>query len=203
MKTYVKRFLWKKGERKNYRVLVEGKELRLQELEPSEAEEEERKEREEKEKSKKKEESKKEEEPAKEEAPKVEPEPAPEVSEPVKEEVEVKPQAEEEKKPPAPKETEEEGEEDRRESKAFRFSLALARPSSARYARRKVLASLIDCRHPAVFPSRTSSPASMRRSRALGRSSSGRLDLGSSEKIPGRSTPSRYFSLATAPSHRA
>ena len=49
VKTYVKRFLWKKGERKNYRVLVEGKELRLIELEPSEAEEEERK-KEEKEK---------------------------------------------------------------------------------------------------------------------------------------------------------
>src|ERR1700733_11141156 len=50
VKTYVKRFLWKKGERKNYRVLVQGKELRLIELEASEAEKEEREEQEQKEK---------------------------------------------------------------------------------------------------------------------------------------------------------
>ena len=65
VKTYVKRFLWKKGERKNYRVLVEGKELRLIELEPSEAEKEEREKLEEKEKERaKKEEAAKEEAPA-------------------------------------------------------------------------------------------------------------------------------------------
>jgi|SRR5208283_2255002 len=105
VKTYVKRFLWKKGERKNYRVLVEGKELRLIELEPSEAEQEERKEQEEKEKER----AKKEEESAKEEAPSVKAEePAPvEVTAPPKEEVkpEVTVQKEDVEKPAAPKAT--------------------------------------------------------------------------------------------------
>lgn len=41
VKTYVKRFLNKKGERQNYRILVEGTELRLIELEQLEEEEEE------------------------------------------------------------------------------------------------------------------------------------------------------------------
>ena len=98
VKTYVKRFLWKKGERKNYRVLVEGKELRLIELEPSEAEEEERKKEEEREKSRKEEEPEKKE---KEEAqapapetPKETPVEPPRVETPV----------EDEKKPAAPKE---------------------------------------------------------------------------------------------------
>jgi hypothetical protein len=105
VKTYVKRFLWKKGERKNYRVLVEGKELRLIELEPSEAEKEEREKLEEKEKER----AKKEEETAKKEAPAVKQEDtAPkEVEEAPKEEA--KPEApaekEEEVKPAAPKET--------------------------------------------------------------------------------------------------
>lgn len=42
VKTYVKRFLNKKGERQNYRVLVEGMELRMIELESFEEEEEEK-----------------------------------------------------------------------------------------------------------------------------------------------------------------
>jgi hypothetical protein len=61
VKTYIKRFLSHKGKRKNYRVLVEGKELRLIELEGgAEAKEEEEKERkkEEAEKEKKKQEAK-------------------------------------------------------------------------------------------------------------------------------------------------
>jgi len=104
VKTYVKRFLWKKGERQNYRVLVEGKELRLIELEPSEAEKEERKQLEEKEKerekeaqSKKKDEEEEEEakpetEPAGEEAPAVAAVPA----------VEQEPEEEEEEEAAAP-----------------------------------------------------------------------------------------------------
>ncbi len=109
VKTYVKRFLWKKGERKNYRVLVEGKELRLLELEPSEAEKEERKKKEEREEAAKKEEPE-EEAPAEEEAapakelvpPVVEPAlPAP--AEAPAPEPAPEPPAEEEK--PAPKET--------------------------------------------------------------------------------------------------
>jgi hypothetical protein len=97
VKTYVKRFLWKKGERKNYRVLVEGKELRLIELEPSEAEVEERK------KIEEREEAKKEEEPVKKEEPAIEEPVAKE--EPVKEVPQPEPQANEEKKPAAPKES--------------------------------------------------------------------------------------------------
>ena len=104
VKTYVKRFLWKKGERKNYRVLVEGKELRLIELEPSEAEKEEREKLEEKERAKKEEE-----EAAKEEAPAVKQEEnAPkEVEEAPKEEAkpEVPAAKKKEVKPAAPKET--------------------------------------------------------------------------------------------------
>jgi outer membrane biosynthesis protein TonB len=101
VKTYVKRFLWKKGERDNYRVLVEGKELRLIELEPSEAEEEEMKRQEEKDKERAKREE--------EEAPETEPAPAkeegpPAVEEAVKEE-EPAPAPEEEKAPPPAKET--------------------------------------------------------------------------------------------------
>lgn len=42
VKTYVKRFLNKKGERENYRILVEGPELRLIEFEREEEEEEEK-----------------------------------------------------------------------------------------------------------------------------------------------------------------
>jgi hypothetical protein len=105
VKTYVKRFLWKKGERKNYRVLVEGKELRLIELEPSEAEKEEREKLEEKEKER----AKKEEEAAKEEAPALkQDENAPkEVEEAPKEEAkpEVPAAKKKEVKPAAPKET--------------------------------------------------------------------------------------------------
>ena len=95
VKTYVKRFLWKKGERKNYRVLVEGKELRLIELEASEAEKEEREEQEQKEK----EESKKAE---KEEKEKKDETPAPKIETPV-EEAKVSTSVEQEKKPPVPK----------------------------------------------------------------------------------------------------
>ncbi len=94
VKTYVKRFLWKKGERKNYRVLVEGKELRLIELEPSEAEEEERK----------KEEARKEEQAEKKEEPKAAEEPEKKIEEPAAEEAKVAAPVEEEKKPAAPKE---------------------------------------------------------------------------------------------------
>ncbi|MGA2199863.1 MAG: hypothetical protein ABSG45_07990 [Nitrososphaerales archaeon] len=95
VKTYVKRFLWKKGERKNYRVLVEGKEVRLIELEPSEAEEEERK----KEEARKEEQAEK-----KKEEPKVAEEPEKKVEEPAAEEAKVEAPVEEEKKPAAPKE---------------------------------------------------------------------------------------------------
>ena len=95
VKTYVKRFLWKKGERKNYRVLVEGKELRLIELEPSEAEEEERK----KEEARKEEQAEK-----KEEEPKAAEEPEKKVEEPAAEETKVEAPVEEEKKPAVPKE---------------------------------------------------------------------------------------------------
>lgn len=42
VKTYVKRFLYMNGVRKNYRVLVEGKELTVQEIELGEAEKEEK-----------------------------------------------------------------------------------------------------------------------------------------------------------------
>ena len=94
VKTYVKRFLWKKGERRNYRVLVEGKELRLIELEPSEAEAEERKEEEERQKAQAE---------KKEEAP--EPaQPEPKAEEPPKEEVKAETPEEPEKKPSVPKE---------------------------------------------------------------------------------------------------
>jgi len=43
VKTYVKRFLNRKGERQNYQILVTGTELRMIELEREEKEEEERK----------------------------------------------------------------------------------------------------------------------------------------------------------------
>jgi len=56
VKTYIKRFLYMKGVRKNYRVFVEGRELTIQEIELKKKEEEE------------KESSKKEPEPPKEEA---------------------------------------------------------------------------------------------------------------------------------------
>lgn len=64
VKTYIKRFLLKNDERENYRILVEGKELRLIELERDEEEEEESKKG--KEQSKERE-AEKEEEPAAEE----------------------------------------------------------------------------------------------------------------------------------------
>jgi hypothetical protein len=41
VKTYIKRFLYMKGVRKNYRVFVQGKELTIQEIELGEKEEEE------------------------------------------------------------------------------------------------------------------------------------------------------------------
>lgn len=86
VKTYIKRFLFMNGVRKNYRVFVNGTELMVQEIELGEEEEEEEK--------AKPEEAKKEEEPAEEEeeAPKEEPkeEPAP-AEEPAKEEAEKKP----------------------------------------------------------------------------------------------------------------
>ncbi|MBI3859862.1 MAG: hypothetical protein HY296_06480 [Thaumarchaeota archaeon] len=44
VKTYIKRFLYMKGARKNYRVFVAGKELRIQEIEVGEEKEEETKE---------------------------------------------------------------------------------------------------------------------------------------------------------------
>jgi hypothetical protein len=43
VKTYIKRFLYMKGVRKNYRVFVAGKELTIQEIELGEEEEEEKK----------------------------------------------------------------------------------------------------------------------------------------------------------------
>ncbi len=123
VKTYVKRFLWKKGERKNYRVLVQGKELRLIELEPSEAEEEERKKLEEKEKERaKKEESVKEEEPVvKQQEPETKKE---EVPQP--EEAKPEPAAlEEEEKPAAPKETR------KRAKKSTKKSAEKAQPAAS------------------------------------------------------------------------
>lgn len=62
VKTYIKRFLYMNGVRKNYRVFVAGKELTVQEIELGEEEEEEKKE-----KPAKKEEEVKEEEPAEQE----------------------------------------------------------------------------------------------------------------------------------------
>lgn len=50
VKTYIKRFLNKKGERANYQIQVEGKQLRLIELEREEEEEEKEKEKEKKKK---------------------------------------------------------------------------------------------------------------------------------------------------------
>jgi len=101
VKTYVKRFLWKKGERRNYRVLVSGKELTLIELEPSEAEEEERKKREEREEARKEEEPKPEEPKKEEEAP-----PAPETPpEATPAEPKVEPPSEPAEKPTPAKET--------------------------------------------------------------------------------------------------
>ena len=78
VKTYIKRFLYMNGVRKNYRVFVAGKELTVQEIELGEKEEEE-----EEKKPEKKEEAKPEEPEA--EAPKAEAE------EPAKEEAEEKP----------------------------------------------------------------------------------------------------------------
>lgn len=49
VKTYIKRFMYMNGMRKNYRVFVAGKELTIQELEMGEEEKEEKKEKEEKE----------------------------------------------------------------------------------------------------------------------------------------------------------
>ena len=77
VKTYIKRFLYMNGVRKNYRVFVAGKELTIQEIELGEKEEEEKE---------KKAPEKKEEEPAKEEKQE-----EPEAKEPAKEEAEEKP----------------------------------------------------------------------------------------------------------------
>jgi len=100
VKTYVKRFLWKKGERKNYRVLVQGKELRLIELEASEAEKEEEEEKEQKakEEAKRQEQAEKEEKQQKKEEP-----PAPKAEEPAGGEAKVETSVEQEKKPAIPK----------------------------------------------------------------------------------------------------
>jgi hypothetical protein len=88
VKTYIKRFLYMKGVRKNYRVFVAGKELTVQEIELGEEEEEE------KAKEKKAPEKKEEAAPEEEEA-------APEEPEAPKEEAEgpAKEEAPEEKKP--------------------------------------------------------------------------------------------------------
>jgi hypothetical protein len=103
VKTYVKRFLWKKGERKNYRVLVQGKELRLIELEASEAEKEEQEEKE----QKAKEEAKRQEQAEKEEKQQQKKEevvaPAPKAEEPAVGEPKVETSVEQEKKPAIPK----------------------------------------------------------------------------------------------------
>lgn len=55
VKTYIKRYLNKKGERENYQILVEGRELRMIELEKEEEEEKEDKKRSEKAKKEEKE----------------------------------------------------------------------------------------------------------------------------------------------------
>lgn len=55
VKTYIKRYLNKKGERENYQILVEGRELRMIELEKEEEEEKEDKKRGEKAKKEEKE----------------------------------------------------------------------------------------------------------------------------------------------------
>ena len=75
VKTYVKRFLYTKGIKKNYRVFVSGTELTIQEIELSEEEEEEKK-------KEKKSQEEVEEKPVKEEEPegKKKEEPAPEKS---------------------------------------------------------------------------------------------------------------------------
>ena len=81
VKTYIKRFLYMKGVRKNYRVFVAGKELTIQEIELGEKEEE-------------KEEKK---------APKQPEAPAPEAEEKREEEVAAEPKAEKPKKAAAKK----------------------------------------------------------------------------------------------------
>jgi hypothetical protein len=78
VKTYIKRYLNRKGERDNYQILVEGRELRMIELEQEEEEEEEK---EDKKRAQKAEIKKKEEEEEKtEKAPELPP-PAPETKE--------------------------------------------------------------------------------------------------------------------------
>ena len=82
IKTYIKRFMYMKGVKKNYRVFVSGKELTIQEIELGEEEEKEKKGKEEVAKAPSKEEGPEEkEEPAPEKAPE---EPKPEKAAPKK-----------------------------------------------------------------------------------------------------------------------
>jgi hypothetical protein len=102
VKTYIKRFLYMNGVRKNYRVFVAGKELTIQEIEVSEEEEEE----------KKKPEKKVEEAPAKEvkpEEPEVQEEPEAPEAEGAEEPKEAKSKKAAPKKPRAKKKKAEEG----------------------------------------------------------------------------------------------
>ncbi len=62
VKTYIKRFMYMKGVKKNHRVFVSGKELTIQEIELGEEKEEEKKSKEEEKKSKEEEKKSKEEE---------------------------------------------------------------------------------------------------------------------------------------------
>lgn len=105
VKTYIKRFLYMNGVRKNYRVFVAGKELTVQEIEVGEEEEEEEK------KPAKKEEEEKEEEGAAE----TEEEPQEEEKAPEEEEKE-----EQEKEAPEKEETAESEEADQKPKKAAR-----------------------------------------------------------------------------------
>ncbi|MGP8125047.1 MAG: hypothetical protein ACLQEQ_04155 [Nitrososphaerales archaeon] len=61
VKTYIKRFMYMKGVKKNHRVFVSGKELTIQEIELGEEKEEEKKSKEEEKKSKEEEKKSKEE----------------------------------------------------------------------------------------------------------------------------------------------
>lgn len=72
VKTYIKRYLNRKGERENYQILVEGRELRMIELEKEEEEEEEKESKKRAQKAEKKEEEEKKE-PETEKAPELPP----------------------------------------------------------------------------------------------------------------------------------
>ena len=96
VKTYIKRFLYMKGVRKNYRVLVSGRELTVQELELGEEKKEEEKEKIEKAEEREKEERDKPKEPEAKEAPKEPEKPKDKAEKPKKAAAKKKPKKKEE-----------------------------------------------------------------------------------------------------------